>query len=136
MPCGTVWTHQRIEIAGAYCVTNPDQFRPKTIAGEASIGKPLRQASSTKSHSGPWCDPVPGRIEELFFMEGIEMLILSRKPGEALVIGNGIRVTVLEVRGNQVKIGFVAPAVVPIHRKEVQQAIENSPPALPHAECT
>ncbi len=51
------------------------------------------------------------------------MLVLSRKRGEALVIADGISVTVLEMRGNQVKLGFIAPAEVPIHRKEVQAAI-------------
>lgn len=54
------------------------------------------------------------------------MLILSRKLGEELVIGNGIRVTVLEMRGDRVKLGFVAPPQVSIHRKEVQRAIKAS----------
>jgi carbon storage regulator len=62
---------------------------------------------------------VPGRIEELCYKAGMEMLVLSRKRGEELVIGNGISVTVLEMRGNQVRLGFVAPAEVPIHRKEI-----------------
>jgi len=61
------------------------------------------------------------------------MLIFSRKLGEELVIGRGIRVTVLEMRGDRVKLGFVAPAQVPIHRKEVQRAIEASPLGLGHA---
>ena len=47
------------------------------------------------------------------------MLILSRKRGEELVIGNGVRLRVLEVQGDRVKLGFVAPTEVPIHRKEV-----------------
>ena len=47
------------------------------------------------------------------------MLILSRKRGEELVIGNGIRVTVLEMQGHdRVKLGFVAPADVTIHRED------------------
>jgi carbon storage regulator len=46
------------------------------------------------------------------------MLYLSRKPGKELVIGNGIRVTVLELQGDRVKLGFVAPPEVPIHREE------------------
>jgi carbon storage regulator len=64
------------------------------------------------------------------------MLVLSRKRGEALVIGNGISVTVLEVRGSQVKLGFVAPAEVPIHRKEVQRATEVFLPVLGQTEGT
>jgi carbon storage regulator CsrA len=51
--------------------------------------------------------------------EEIEMLLLSRKRGEGVVIGNGIRVTVLEMHGDRVKLGFEAPAEVPVHRKEV-----------------
>jgi len=47
------------------------------------------------------------------------MLFLSRKRGEELVIGNGISVKVLEMRGDRVKLGFVAPAEVPIHRMEI-----------------
>ena len=48
------------------------------------------------------------------------MLVLSRKPGERLMIGPNIVVTVLEVRGNVVKLGCVAPMEVPIHREEVK----------------
>jgi carbon storage regulator len=47
------------------------------------------------------------------------MLLLSRKLGEELVIGNGISVTVLEMQGNRVKLGFVAPAEIPIRRKQI-----------------
>ncbi len=62
------------------------------------------------------------------------MLVLSRKRGESIVIGNGITVTVVEVRGDRVRLGFNAPAEVPIHRKEVQQKIDNASPALPYNE--
>lgn len=53
------------------------------------------------------------------------MLVLSRKRGESVVIGNDVTVTVLEVRGDRVKLGFSAPGEVPIHRAEVYQSIEN-----------
>ena len=52
------------------------------------------------------------------------MLVLSRKPGEAIVIGDGITVTVVEVKGERVRLGFTAPAEVPIHREELQRKIE------------
>ena len=52
------------------------------------------------------------------------MLVLSRKPGEAIVIGNGITVTVVEIHGNRVRLAFSAPADVPIHRQELQQKLE------------
>ena len=48
------------------------------------------------------------------------MLVLSRKFGESIVIGNSITVTVLEVKGERVRIGVSAPAEVPIHREELQ----------------
>ena len=47
------------------------------------------------------------------------MLVLSRKRGEAIVIGRDIEVTVLEVRGDRVKLGFKGPQEVPIHRAEL-----------------
>ncbi len=63
------------------------------------------------------------------------MLVLSRKRGESIVIGNGITVTVVDVKGDRVRLGFDAPAEVSIHRKEIQQRIEGSLPALHYAEC-
>lgn len=47
------------------------------------------------------------------------MLALTRKKGESLVINNNIEITVLEIRGDQVKIGISAPKEVPVYRKEV-----------------
>lgn len=52
------------------------------------------------------------------------MLALTRKKGEALMINNNIEITVLEVRGDQVKIGISAPKDVPIYRKEVYLQIQ------------
>lgn len=52
------------------------------------------------------------------------MLALTRKKGEALVINNNIEVTILEIRGDQVKIGISAPKDVPIYRKEVYLQIQ------------
>jgi carbon storage regulator len=64
------------------------------------------------------------------------MLVLSRKRGETVVIGRDIEVTVLEVRGERVKLGFRGPDDVPIHRGEIQEKIDACcPPALEHAEC-
>ena len=47
------------------------------------------------------------------------MLALTRKKGESLVINNNIEITVLEIRGDRVKIGISAPKEVPVYRKEV-----------------
>uniref|UniRef100_UPI0040561ED6 carbon storage regulator CsrA n=1 Tax=Agathobacter sp. TaxID=2021311 RepID=UPI0040561ED6 len=52
------------------------------------------------------------------------MLALTRKKGEALMVNNNVEVTILEVRGDQVKIGISAPKDVPIYRKEVYLQIQ------------
>ena len=54
----------------------------------------------------------------------IEMLALTRKKGESLVVNNNIEITVLEIRGDQIKIGISAPKDVPIYRKEVYLQIQ------------
>lgn len=52
------------------------------------------------------------------------MLALTRKKGESLVINNNVEITVLDIRGDQVKIGITAPKDVPIYRKEVYLQIQ------------
>ena len=54
------------------------------------------------------------------------MLALSRKKNEALVINNNVEVTILEIKGDQVKIGIEAPREVPVYRKEVYLQIQQS----------
>ena len=54
------------------------------------------------------------------------MLALSRKKNEALIINNNIEVTILEVKGDQVKIGITAPKEVPVYRKEVYAQIQDA----------
>jgi carbon storage regulator len=53
------------------------------------------------------------------------MLVLSRKKNESIVINNDITVTVVEIRGDKVRLGIVAPKEVPVHRQEVWEAIHN-----------
>lgn len=52
------------------------------------------------------------------------MLALSRKANESIVIGNDIEVTILEIKGDQVKIGIKAPKSVPVYREEVYEQIK------------
>ena len=54
------------------------------------------------------------------------MLALSRKKGEALVINNNVEITVLEIKGEQVKLGINAPKEVPVYRKEVYVQIQDA----------
>ena len=52
------------------------------------------------------------------------MLALSRKKGESILINNNIEITILEIKGDQIKIGISAPREVPIYRKEVYLQIQ------------
>ncbi len=52
------------------------------------------------------------------------MLVLTRKLGESIVIGNNVRVTVLEMQGKQIRLGIEAPAEISVHRGEVYERIE------------
>ena len=54
------------------------------------------------------------------------MLALSRKKDEAIVINNDIEVTIIEVKGDQVKLGITAPKSVPVYRKEVYLQIQEA----------
>ena len=51
------------------------------------------------------------------------MLVLSRKKDESIVINSDIVITVVEIRGDKVRLGIVAPKDVPVHREEVYEAI-------------
>jgi carbon storage regulator len=53
------------------------------------------------------------------------MLVLSRKKDESIIINDHIRVTVVEIRGDKVRLGIDAPKEVSVHRREVYEAIQN-----------
>lgn len=51
------------------------------------------------------------------------MLVLSRKRDESIVIDGGIVITIVDIRGDKVRLGIEAPSTVPVHRKEVHDAL-------------
>jgi carbon storage regulator len=69
------------------------------------------------------------------------MLVLSRQKDESIIIGDNVEVTIVDIRGDKVRLGITAPKEIPVHRREVYEAIQrekeshkpdepaNSPPA-------
>ncbi len=57
-------------------------------------------------------------------MKGVGVLVLTRKPGQSVIIGDGIEVTVLSVAGDKVRVGIRADKDVPIYRDEVYERME------------
>jgi len=53
------------------------------------------------------------------------MLVLSRMRDETIMIGDNIEITIVDIRGDKVRLGINAPAQIPVHRKEVYDAIQN-----------
>lgn len=54
------------------------------------------------------------------------MLILSRRAGESLIIGDNVRITIVAVAGNQVRVGIEAPKDVSVHREEIYERIHGA----------
>jgi len=64
------------------------------------------------------------------------MLVLSRKKNESIVINNDITIVVVEIRGDKVRLGVEAPKEVPVHRREVYDAIQRSESGKSEADKT
>ena len=60
------------------------------------------------------------------------MLVLSRKKNESIIIDQEIRITVVEIRGDKVRLGIEAPKEVPVHRSEIHEAIRSERAAEAH----
>jgi carbon storage regulator len=54
----------------------------------------------------------------------LKMLVLSRQKDESIVIGDDVEVTIVDVRGDKVRLGITAPKSIPVHRREVYDAIQ------------
>jgi carbon storage regulator len=52
------------------------------------------------------------------------MLVLSRQKDESIMIGDDVEITIVDVRGDKVRLGIAAPKEIPVHRKEVYEAIQ------------
>ena len=64
------------------------------------------------------------------------MLVLSRKKNESIVINNDITIVVVEIRGDKVRLGVEAPKEIPVHRREVYEAIKREKQAVAEREGT
>ncbi len=64
------------------------------------------------------------------------MLILTRRVGESVMIGDDVTITVLGVKGNQVRVGVNAPREIAVHREEIYQRIKREKEAQETAETT
>lgn len=60
------------------------------------------------------------------------MLVLTRRPGEEIVIGGNIRITVVSVKGDRIRIGIEAPPSVVVDRQEIHERRQHSPDQVPH----
>ncbi len=63
-------------------------------------------------------------LPEISLQRSGEMLVLSRKKNESIIINDDIVIVVVEIRGDQVRLGVEAPKEVPVHRREVYKAIK------------
>ena len=52
------------------------------------------------------------------------MLVLSRQRDESIIIGDDIKITIVDIRGDKVRLGIEAPTAIPVHRQEVYEAIQ------------
>lgn len=52
------------------------------------------------------------------------MLVLSRKKDESIMVGDDVEITIVDVRGDKVRLGITAPREIPVHRKEIFEAIK------------
>ena len=64
------------------------------------------------------------------------MLIITRRPGERIMLGDDVRIHVMEIAGNNVRVGIEAPKSVPVYREEIWAAVKEENKAAAAAETT
>src|SRR5271169_6714876 len=84
-----------------------------------------RSVSIMSTYGDGWYAP-----RAMEHQRGAAMLVLSRKKNESIIINDNITVTVIEIRGDKVRLGIEAPKHVTVHRREVYEAIQNQARAL------
>lgn len=62
------------------------------------------------------------------------MLVLSRQRDESIFIGDNIKITIVDIRGDKVRLGIEAPTEIPVHRQEVYEAIQRETQRTPGME--
>lgn len=62
------------------------------------------------------------------------MLVLSRQKDESIIIGDNVEITIVDIRGDKVRLGITAPKDIPVHRREVYEAIQREKAEQKHAE--
>jgi carbon storage regulator len=100
-------------------VHNGTKARSVEIAGlSADVRNNCDQAAAPRSAAGQFVAAAQER--------NVVMLVLSRKKNESIVINNDITIVVVEIRGDKVRLGIEAPKEVPVHRREVYDAIKRN----------
>ena len=83
------------------------------------------KAFLAREHAFFLCHSFSGRELTNDWWKEFKMLVLSRNKNESIMVSENIEITILNVRGNQVSLGITAPRFIPVHRKEVFEAIQN-----------
>jgi len=65
-----------------------------------------------------------GYVDKTNLQKELKMLVLSRQKDESIMIGDDVEITIVDVRGDKVRLGITAPRSIAVHRKEVYEAIQ------------
>jgi carbon storage regulator len=87
----------------------------------------------TDNHTNTW----PGflvKYNKANRQKELTMLVLSRQKDESIVIGDDVEVTIVDVRGDKVRLGITAPKSIPVHRREIYEAIQREKEAQRQSE--